>query len=566
MQLLFFVYWHHLTSPTITDDMDWIDFRVLPASSGGFSELFTDFLYDFPKVRKFYSYDFRDPGAYTSIVQAVDRKGIDRRTLVEILRAQNEGFGASPQTLEHIGLLLKPTTYAVVTGQQVSLFGGPLYTIFKAITAVKLCARLKESHPRCEFVPVFWIEGEDHDFAEMNHAGLLDAESRLVRVEYLPGGELPERNLGPIGELAFDAALEQTFERLGATLQKTEFTEKLLGDLRTSYCQGRTFNQAFTSWMGSLFRDAGLVFISANDSRLKRLLSPLFVREVTEFPAISQIVINQSAELEKSYHAQVKPRSINLFMFHKGGRYLIEPRENDFSLKGTRHFISKEDMLKIAQETPELLSPNVILRPLAQDILLPTAVYVAGPSEIAYHAQLKPVYDHLGVPQPVVYPRASASYLEERLRRAMERYELELPEFFGDIGRVTEKVVEQISEVKLDVIFGNATKHVQDALIELKFGLNELDPTLLGALESTTGKIDTTIAVLKEKAVAAQKRRNETAVRQIEKAANTLMPNAGLQEREISILHYMNKYGPDLLKWTTERLDVSGFKHQILTI
>jgi bacillithiol biosynthesis cysteine-adding enzyme BshC len=546
--------------------MDWIDFRVLPASSGGFSELFMDFVYDFPKVRQFFSYDFRDPNAYTGILQAIDRKGLDRRALVEVLRSQNEAFGAPPKTLENIGLLLKPGTYAVVTGQQVGLFGGPLYTIFKAITAIKLCSRLKESHPRYEFVPVFWIEGEDHDFAEMNHIGLLDAESKLVRVEYLPGGVMPERNLGPIGELAFDTALEQTFERLTATLQKTDFTEKLLEELRRHYSQGRTFNQAFTGWMGSLFRDAGLIFISANEPRLKRALSPLFVREITEFPAISQIVINQSAELEKSYHAQVKAKSVNLFMFQKGGRYLIEPRENDFSLKGTRHFISKEEMLKIGQETPELLSPNVILRPLAQDILLPTAVYVAGPSEVAYHAQLKPVYDHLGVPQPVIYPRASASYLEERLRRALEKYELELLDFFADIGRVTDKVVGQISEVKLDVIFGNATQHVRDALNELKFGLNEIDPTLLGSLENTTGKIDTTIAILKEKAASAQKRRNETAVRQVEKAANSLRPNASLQEREISILHYMNKYGPDFLQWTTERLDVSGFKHQILTI
>jgi bacillithiol synthase len=400
----------------------------------------------------------------------------------------------------------------------------------------------------------------------MNHAGILDAATTLVKVDYLPGGVLPERNMGAVGELPFDETLTQTFERLTAGLQKTEFTEPLLALLRANYTPGRTFNQAFAGWIGTLFREYGLVFISANDRRLKHLLSPLFAREIAEYPAVSQVVISQSAELEKGYHAQVKPRSVNLFMFHKGGRFLIEPREHDFSLKGTRHFIPKEEMLKVANETPELLSPNVILRPIAQDTLLPTVAYVAGPSEAAYHAQLRPVYEHFGVPQPVIYPRASVSFLEERLQRAMEKYELQLTDFFGDIDKVTSKVVERIAEVKLDVLFGNASGHIQDAMNEMRFGLNELDPTLIGALETALGKIETTIGVLKEKAVAAQKRRNETAVRQIEKSANGLLPNATLQERAVSSIYYLNRYGLELPTWMMERIDISGFKHQILTL
>ena len=546
--------------------MDWIDFRAIPPAAGGFSELFVDYLYDFPRVRAFYPADFRDLAGYASVMKAIDAKNVDRAALAEVLLEQNNALGASPLTLEHIGLLQKTHTYAVVTGQQVGLFGGPLYTVFKTITAIKLAARLKEAHPRAEFVPVFWIEGEDHDFEEMNHTGILDAENKLLRLEYLPGGMMPERNLGAVGELAFDESLNLTIDRLATGLQKTEFTDKVLGMLRSCYAPGRTFHQGFALWMATLFRDSGLVFISPNDRRLKRLLSPLFMRELGEYPAVSQLVINQSAELEKEYHAQVKPKSVNLFMFHKGGRYLIEPRETDFSLKGTRHFVPKEEMLKIAADTPELLSANVVLRPVAQDMLLPTVAYVAGPSEIAYHAQIGPVYSHLGVTQPVVYPRASASFLEERLQRALDRYELDLKEFFGDIGRVTARVVEQISEVKLEAMFANALNRVHDALHELKFGLNEVDPTLLGALDTASGKIDTTIEVLKEKGIAAQKRRNETAVRQIEKAANGFLPNATLQEREITMLYYMNKYGPDLIQWTKERLDIAGFKHQILTL
>jgi bacillithiol biosynthesis cysteine-adding enzyme BshC len=318
--------------------------------------------------------------------------------------------------------------------------------------------------------------------------------------------------------------------------------------------------------MNALFGDQGLVFISANHPALKKILSPLFIREVTEFPKTSQIVINQSAELEKKYHAQIKAKSINLFMFHKGGRYLIEPRENDFSLKGTRHFLQRDELLKIATETPELLSTNVILRPIAQDILLPTVAYVAGPAEVAYHAQLKPVYEYLDVLQPVIFPRASGSFLEERLRRAMEKYGLTLSEFLDDVDKVTAKVVGQISEVKIDQIFGNAANRILESLNELKYGLKEIDPTLLGALEGASSKIDINIGVLKEKAAAAQKRRNEVAVRQIEKAARGLLPDGSLQERNISILHYLNKYGPDLVEWLMAEMDINGFKHQALEL
>ena len=545
---------------------DWIDYRQLPPNAGGFSELFFDYVHDFPQVRQFYKHDFRDAHAYASIVEAIDRKPIDRQVLVEVLGEQNAAFGSPAKALENVALLAKPTTYAVVTGQQVGLFGGPLYTIYKTITTIKLAEKLKAKHPGLDFVPLFWLEGEDHDFAEMNNTGVLDRENKSLKVEYLPGGQMPERNLGPIGELVFDDSLSQTFAALETSLQKSEFTDSLLASVKECYATGRTFNQAFTSWMNRLFEDYGLVFISSNDARLKRRLSPLFVKEIMEFPRTSQMVIDRSAELEDRYHAQIKAKSINLFLFHKGGRYLIEPREHDFSLKGTRHFLSREELLKIAQETPELLSPNVVLRPLAQDSLLPTVAYVAGPSEIAYHAQLQPVYDNFGVTQPVIYPRASASFVDERLERALEKYQLELVTLFDDIDAVTTRVLEQIAEVKLDQIFTNTHTLIHDALHELKFGLKEIDPTLLGTLEGVKSKIDTNLSILKDKALAAQKRRNETALRQIERAAAGLLPNGNLQEREINALYFMNKYGPDLVKWLTAELDVSGFKHQIVSL
>jgi uncharacterized protein YllA (UPF0747 family) len=192
--------------------------------------------------------------------------------------------------------------------------------------------------------------------------------------------------------------------------------------------------------------------------------------------------------------------------------------------------------------------------------------YVAGPAEIAYHAQLNPVYAHLGIPQPIIFPRASASLLEERVQRAMEKYGLEIVEFFEDINKVTARVVEQIAEVKLEQVFTNTSRRIHESLTELRFGLNEVDPTLLGALENAVTRIDQNVGVLKEKAVAAQKRRNETAVRQVERAANSLLPNGGLQEREINVLYFMNKYGPDVIERLVAQLDIHSFAHQIVTV
>ncbi len=526
--------------------------------------MFHDYLRGDAEALRHFAGSFRDNAAFAGVMKNIDSRPVDRTTLIQVLRDQNTAFGAGQLTLENVNRLARSTTYAVVTGQQVGLFGGPLYTCYKAATAILLAEKLRQKFPGKDFVPVFWLEGEDHDFEEMSIASLPDKEGQITSITYLPGGTPPVRNLGPIGELVFDEWIERAIERVRELLSSTEFSEPLLAALRSSYSSGKTFNEAFARWLGYLFHEYGLVFISANHPRLKRLLSPIFVREVTEFPAVSQLVITQSAELEQRYHAQIKTKSINLFLFHKGGRYLIEPRETDFSLKGTRHFLSRDELVAIARETPELLSPNVVLRPIAQDTLLPTVAYIAGPSEIAYHAQLRPVYDHFGTVRPIIYPRASASIIDERVKRTAEKFELAVEDFFGDQEKLVARVVEQIAAVKVDGMFTNADNQIQSALNELRFGLNEVDPTLIGTLDNTLGRIRQQLAVLKEKSTAAQQRQHETAVRQVERSTGMLLPGGSMQERELNVLFFLNKYGPSTLSWLMGELEIDGFKHQLI--
>jgi bacillithiol biosynthesis cysteine-adding enzyme BshC len=546
--------------------MDWIDYRQLPPAAGGYSDLFFDYVYAFDAVRRYYAYDFRDTHVWEQALAAAAEAPRERSLLTTVLREQNSAWGASRRSMETLELLEQPNAVAVVTGQQVGLFGGPLYTVFKAITAVKLAERLSSRFPAFLFVPVFWVEGEDHDFPEMHHTSVLTADAALTRIEYLPAAGIPERNPGPVGDMAFESTLEQAFHTLEGALQKTEFTGPLLAQLRTAYAPGATFTAAFARWMHLLFEDQGLVLLSAQDARLKGLLSPLFQREIAEFPRTSQLVIARSAELEEKYHAQVKPRSVNLFLLHKGGRYAIEPRENDFSLRGTRHFLSREELMRIAAEQPEILSPNVVLRPLAQDMLLPTVAYVAGPSEIAYHAQVLPLYERFGVTPPVLYPRASGSFVEERVQRTMEKYGLEVAAFFDDIEKLKAVVLEEIEEVKLERLFQDAGRSVGDALNELRFAIMEVDGTLEGPADAVRAKVEQNLAVLKEKAVAAQQRRHESAMRQIDRSVACLLPGGSLEERELSMLYYMNRYGPELVRWLMAEMDVTGFKHQLLML
>lgn len=542
-----------------------IDFRDLPSTTG-FSNLFLDYLHDYETVGNYFPANFRSDDAIRSLLESVRERKFDRTILSGVLERQNLAFGGEAKALSNARLLAQDTTYAVVTGQQVGLFGGPMYTLYKAISCINAAATLKSRFPTYDFVPVFWLEGEDHDFEEVSRLNVLDRGGSPLRLEYAGNARTQSKNSGPVGEVVLTAALEDLFRSLEQSLLPTEFTSEALAALRRCYSEGTTLLQAFARWLNHLLDDSGLLLLNPSEPELKKHLTPLFEREIREYPATSQMVIQQSAELEERYHAQVKPKSINLFLLHRGGRYLIEPRETDFSLKGTRQYFSKEELDALLHHHPERFSPNVVLRPIAQDWLLPTVAYVGGPSEIAYQAQLSLVYKHFGVVQPVIIPRASATFIEERVDRVAGKYQLPATRLFEDADVVTAEILQQLGGVNIDTLFRTAGESVNDMIAELTFGLTEIDATLKGPLEGGKGKIEGALRGLKEKSLAAQKRRNETAVRQIERALQTIMPAGNLQERELNIIYYLNKYGPDVVRWLSSELRTDLFRHQLLTV
>jgi bacillithiol biosynthesis cysteine-adding enzyme BshC len=548
------------------NDLQWMNFKDLPHSEGGFSKLYTDYTTDFRKVQQYFEVDFHQTQLYPKHAERMQAHIKHRAVVAEVLLEQNKFFGCSDKTLTNAQQLANDNTFAIVTGQQVGMLGGPLYTIYKTITAIKLAKNLGALYPNLTFVPVFWLEGEDHDFEEVSRIGLLNAEHHLTTVEYLVKGAKTNKNFGPVGEIELNSSLDQFFDEIQKALPNSEFKPRLLEMIKGAYTPQATFNKAFTAWMNTLFADDGLVFVSSNDKRLKQILSPIFLKEIQEYPRVSQLIIQRSAELEEQYHAQIKTKAMNLFLISKGGRYFIEPRENDFSLKGIRQFLTKEELIAIATETPEHLSPNVALRPICQDTILPTLAYIGGPSEIAYFAQLQPVYRYFNMTMPVIYPRASATIFEEKQQRVLEKYQLELPEFFGSGDKISRKVVEMISEVKIDEMFAEAFKRTDEMINEMRFGINYIDSTLMGPLESTQEKIEAVLSQLRIKVEEAQKRRHEVALRQIQKVINSVSPNGNFQERELNIINFMNKHGFDFMKWLQSELQIDQFKHQIIRL
>ncbi|OGB94046.1 MAG: bacillithiol biosynthesis cysteine-adding enzyme BshC, partial [candidate division NC10 bacterium RBG_16_65_8] len=322
-----------------------------------------------------------------------------------VLLAQQEVWEAPPAVRRRIDELCTPGGLAVCTGQQTALFGGPLFTLYKALTAVALASRLEHALRR-PVVPLFWMASEDHDVAEADHVYLADRGGNLTQLRHTawasPDGFMPANlRLGP--------AIHETLARLREFLPATEFSDALCDALARAYIPDRTLSEAFARWLTHLLGETGLVLVDAADPDLKRLAAGIFRREVEEAPRTSAAILDVSRALRASgYPAQIdaRPDGVNCFLLQAGRRALARDPAG-FRLRDTGEVISAAALHRMAQESPERFSPNVALRPVVQDTLFPTLAYVAGPGELAYFAQLRPVYAAFDVPMPAIVPRAT---------------------------------------------------------------------------------------------------------------------------------------------------------------
>ncbi|MGD0036606.1 MAG: bacillithiol biosynthesis cysteine-adding enzyme BshC [Bacteroidota bacterium] len=546
--------------------MNCIPYNELQSGESGFSRLFVDYIDNYSNVKDFFLGDFRDKKLWQSQINAVLHREIDRSSLAQVLLNQNRDYQCGIKTLANIDLLLSDNTVAIVTGQQVGLFTGPLYTLYKILTTLKLTEQLSRQYPEFNFVPIFWLEGEDHDIEEVSSFSFLNASNELQELRYPSEEKTIGNNLGAVGNVHLDESIGMLFSSLHQALLPTEYSSKVFELFETAYQKGMTFSRAFIHLINVLLEDSGLIFFDPHNPDTKKILKPIFEQELNNISHTCRLVITQSELLEKQYHAQVKPRAVNLFLFHNGGRYAIEPHEHGFSLKGTRRTFSKEEMLGFLNTDPNLFSPNVILRPICQDYLFPTLAYVAGPSEVAYFAQFKLLYENFSIPEPIIYPRCSATIVEERIQKIINKYGLQPKDFFTEIDALKGRITESISDFKVEELFSNTIGTVSESLTSLKDGLESIDPTLVPAMENTLVRMQGALNGLKEKTLAAQVRQHEISLRQLDKVAISLFPNSNLQEREMNIIYFLNKYGLELLRWLRSELVLDKFMHQIINL
>lgn len=529
-----------------------------------FSKLFVHYCTDFNAVASFYSGDFRQAKARRAAAERAAAYPRDRDHLADVLLDQNERWECTEATRAHIEMLRDPEAVAVVTGQQVGLFGGPLYTIYKTMTALRLAEEMVEETGR-PVVPIFWVEGEDHDLEEINHARLLH-RNELVAVRY-EGHTLPDGgNLGAVGRLPLTEQINAVITQIDEVLPPSDFKPAVMERVRAAYQPGRTLEDAFVHFVQALFPETGLVFLNPDDARLKRLVQPLFQREIEDYATPYQRIETVSNTLTERFHAQVKARPTNLFWLEDDGRYPIDADDGTFTLRGTDRTFSEEELLARLDETPERFSPNVILRPLMQDMLVPTMAYVAGPSEIAYFAQYKGVYEWAGIPMPIIYPRASVSLVESKVQKVLDKFDLSLPEVEGDLEKLFQHVVVDTMAVDVEAVFKEATRYVHEAINELRPAVEQVDRTLVKSAEATRAALQNEMNELKSRVVRAEKRNQDEMRMQLDKAHTNLFPDNAMQERVVSVLYFINKYSPDLLTELRDALHLDTTAHQVVEL
>jgi len=528
-------------------------------------QLFIDYVENFEKVKEFYPTNFRNNEDLIKNLENFNKDLEHREKLVQILKKQYADENISEKTKQNIEDLLSENTFAVVTGQQLGILLGPLYTIYKIITSIKLADQLNEVYPELKFVPIFWLEGDDHDFNEVNWIKILDNENSLTKIVYQDGLDA-ETNRGPMGNYQFDLTIENFIEKISSSLRETEFKSDVINLIKKFYYPGASFKSGFVGLLKMFFDKYGLIIFDPQDIEVKDWLKDIFRKDIESYQFISEELILRSARLEENYHAQVKIKPINLFYLEDGGRYLIEPAGNDFRLKGKRKKFTKEQLVAEIASNPEKFSPNVILRPVCQDFIFPTAYYVAGPSEICYHAQIYPYYAIHNLTPPILFPRSSATLIEAKVQNILNKFELKLQDFFNDLETLATNITDKNSEIVVQNVFEEIFREIEEPFDKLKENLIKIDPTLEDVIKNAQNRISQTLGVVKEKALVAQKKKNEIIFRQIYKTSNILFPDENLQEREINFIYFANKYSLNFIDFVFENLNINLFEHQLIQI
>lgn len=493
----------------------------------GTSKLFSDFLYNFDRVAEFFPgppFDFDQIREAAARVQYPDAR---RRALIPALREQNTDETALQK-------LSQPNTVAVVTGQQVGLFSGPLYTIFKALTAVRLANELNQQG--ISAVPIFWLATEDHDLAEVDHAWVFDQDGTPTRIAV----SNTVVNGGPVGDVKFN---EMPLRELRAALGDLPFADDLMVRVARAYRPGVTFGAAFRTLLQDTLQTCGLLYLDPLVPSVREIAAPLLAEAAQRLPELLGALRQRNQQLTAAgYHQQVhlEDDSSLLFLLSEGKRTAL--RWDGSKLTARDRTFTPAELAASATR----LSPNALLRPVMQDYLVPTAVYVGGPAETAYMAQSQVLYNNLLGRMPVISPRNSFTLLGERGTKLMTRYDLRLTDLLDYEEKVKSVIASRLVPAGLVDHFTSVRAATAASLETLKASLHTFDPTLEAAARKSTAKVLYQLERLAHKTAREALRRDERASREARFLINITYPHRHLQERLYSIVPFLAKHGLDL--------------------
>jgi bacillithiol biosynthesis cysteine-adding enzyme BshC len=535
-----------------------IDIRQLP----GQRSLAADYVFQFDAVARFFAGNPASGDAWAEAIRRTRAFPRRRGELATLLAAQQRRRGAPAAARDAAARRADDQTVAIVTGQQAGLFGGPLYTLLKALTAIRLAERVTQEQGT-PAVAVFWVEGEDHDWDEVRSCTVLDGELLPHTIALPPRGDA---DAAPVATVALPDAIRSTIVDLEAALPPTEFTAALVEQLQQIYQPGTGMADACGRWLETLLGPHGLVVYDASDPAAKPAVCDLFAREIESSGETARLAATAGADLERlGYHAQVQAHEDSPALFHLDGARRAIRREGDDLTAGDERWTGAA-LADLARREPARFSPNVLLRPLVQDTIFPSICYVAGPNELAYLAQLRGVYERFGVPMPLMFPRATATLLDAGAVRFLNRYDVRL----GSLQPQDESVLNHLLATQLpphvEASIQDATQAVTDRMEAVIAALPAVDPTLAGAARSTLGRMQHDLKNLHGKLIQAAKRRDDTLRRQFTHARRQAYPEGHAQERTVGFVSFLNQYGPALIDRLRESLPLEMGKHWVITI
>ena len=521
-----------------------------------FSKLILDYLDKKEELSPFYN-RFPEIGNFEAQIKEKQQSfsAENRQVLVESLQKQYEGFDVSEATLANIQALSKDTTFTITTGHQLNLFTGPLYFLYKIISVINLTKILKKEHPEYDFVPIYWMATEDHDFAEINYFNLNGKKFQWNSTE--KGAEIDA-----VGYLSTEG-LDEVFELFSAEIGGGNNADYLKSLFKNAYLEHTNLTEATRYLANELFKQYGLVIMGAQQAELKKLFVPYAENELLEQRSFENTKEKTEKLSNLGYNVQVNPREINLFYLNNGYRERIIKRDGKFYVHEKQIEWTKDEILAELHENPQYFSPNVMMRPLYQEVILPNLCYIGGGGELAYWLELKDYFEAENVPFPMLLLRNSALLQSEKQKEKREKLDISNKELFLKQHELINRKVRKISNIDID--FSKQKEHLQKQFEEMYELAEKTDKSFLGAVKAQEVKQLKGLDHLEKRLLKAQKRKLKDEVSRIADLQNQLFPNRSLQERQTNFSEVYAIYGQELLDTLFEHLNPLEQHFKILT-